>query len=135
MVGNKFQDIILKYSRDNAREVVPTRYDFSAEEVNALCGDEVEVFVTINAETLDISYHRKGCALCAASAAIMGECVSGRDRPFGIAIVQRFLKDFPQGKVISDQGIGIEALFDMRRFPARERCVLLPWQALIRCLS
>jgi hypothetical protein len=65
---------------------------------------------------------------------VMAEQLTKSTLVAGKELVKRFLTDFPAGRLIVDQGTGVEALFDMRRFPARERCVLLPWQALSRLL-
>jgi nitrogen fixation protein NifU and related proteins len=133
LVGNKFQDIILKYSRDKIGEGKPDHFDATADEINTLCGDEIRVFLRQMPSTVDIRYQVKGCALCAASASVMSETVSGQGETAARILVERFLSEYPGGRVIADLGTGIEALFDMKRFPARERCVLLPWQALNRC--
>jgi nitrogen fixation NifU-like protein len=134
VVGNKFQDIILKHSRDKSFVDQPEGSWESAQEINAVCGDEATVYLRMGADTSDIRYHIIGCALCSASASVMAEQVSKASLVQGRELVLRFLADFPAGRMIVDQGTGVEALFDMRRFPARERCVLLPWQALSRLL-
>lgn len=134
MIGNKFQDVILTYSRDTTYVGEPLGAFESSQEINSVCGDEITVYLQQGAETPNIRYHMKGCALCSASASVMAEQLSKVSLAIGKEIVTRFLRDFPIGRLIEDQGAGVEALFDMRRFPARERCVLLPWQALVRLL-
>jgi len=134
VVGNKYQDIILAHARNQAFVGEPSGPFETAQEINAVCGDEVTVYLQPDALSLKIRYHVVGCALCSASASIMAEQLSLLSGDQGKEIVLRFLSDFPVGRLIEDHGSGIEALFDMRRFPARERCVLLPWQALKRLL-
>lgn len=135
MVGNKFQNVILSHSRSSKHIGEPGGAFTSSHEINSICGDEVTVYLQQGAETLNIRYHVKGCALCSASSSVMVEQLSKVSLAAGKEIVIRFLQDFPAGRLIEDQGAGVEALFDMRRFPARERCVLLPWQALVRLLN
>jgi nitrogen fixation NifU-like protein len=135
MVGNKFQDIVLTHSRSSTYVGEPPEPFTSAHEINSICGDEVTVYLQNSADTPIIRYHVKGCALCSASSSVMAELLSKVSMASGKEIVLRFLRDFPTGKLIEDEGAGVEALFDMRRFPARERCVLLPWQALVRLLN
>ncbi len=135
MVGNKFQDIILTHSRSSANVGEPPGPFTSAHEINSICGDEVTVYLQHGADTPNIRYHVKGCALCSASSSVMAELLSKVSTGSGKEIVLRFLRDFPNGMLIEDLGAGVEALFDMRRFPSRERCVLLPWQALVRLLN
>lgn len=134
MVGNKFQDVILKYSRAKVGEGKPEHFDASCALVNSLCGDEIVVFMCSRANgTVAVRYEAKGCSLCDASAAIMSESLEGRSTASASDLVSQFLEYFPKGVVMTNDGSGVEALFDMRRFPARERCVLLPWQAVHGC--
>jgi nitrogen fixation NifU-like protein len=135
VLGNRFQDIILTHSRSSTNVGEPEGTFTSAHEINSVCGDEVTVFLQQDAETLKIRYYVKGCALCSASSSVMAEQISKESLAVGKEFVARFLRDFPAGRLIVDQGSGVEALFDMKRFPARERCVLLPWQALVRLLN
>jgi len=135
VVGNKFQDIILAHSRNTTNVGKPVGAYESSRELNVVCGDEVTVFLQQGAELPKISYDVSGCALCSASASIMAERISDAPLGEGKDLVVRFLNDFPVGRIIDHEGVGIEALFDMRRFPSRERCVLLPWQALLRLLK
>lgn len=135
MVGNKFQDIILTHSRSSDYVGEPPGPFTSAHEINSICGDEVTVYLQHGADTPNIRYHVKGCALCSASSSVMAGRLSKVSMASGKEIVLKFLRDFPSGRLIEDEGAGVEALFDMRRFPARERCVLLPWQALVRLLN
>ncbi len=135
MIGNKFQDIILAHSRNSAFVGEPVGAHLSSREINSVCGDEVTVYLQQGADTFIIRYHIKGCALCSASASVMAEQLAKVSKESAKKVVSRFLQDFPAGRLIDDQGAGMEALFDMRRFPARELCVLLPWQALVRLLN
>lgn len=136
MVGNKFQDVILKYSRAKIGEGRPANITASCSLVNALCGDEIVVYLGLSEHSnIEVFYEAKGCSLCAASASIMSESLTGVTPDVARDLIGRFLEKFPLGIVLTDDGIGIESLFDMRRFPARERCVLLPWQAVLGCFT
>lgn len=136
MVGNNFQDVILKYARAKIGEGKPVQFDATVSLVNTLCGDEITIYMCRSpGEPVSVRYGVKGCALCAASASIMSETLTGKSASEATVSVQTFLDCFPKGSVVTSDGAGVEALFDMRRFPARERCVLLPWQAVSECFA
>jgi nitrogen fixation NifU-like protein len=135
VTGNIFQDIILRHSRAKTGSGRPDHYDVSAEEVNSLCGDRVTVFLVNAAGTVQVRFEAEGCSLCQASASVMCAEISGRTEGQGRDQVETFIRAFPQGQVPAHASQDVEALFDMRRFPAREKCVLLPWLALRKCFE
>lgn len=135
VTGNPFQDIILKHAREKIGSGRPSAFDCTASEVNSLCGDAVDVFLRRGSGHLLVSHEVTGCSLCAASASIMSEVLATLSDDDGVALMRRFLVAFPKGEVIASSGEGIEALFDLKRFPARERCVMLPWLALKKCVA
>ena len=104
---------------------------------NPQCGDELDVQLQVeHGRLLDIRYRGQGCAICVASASMMSEAVKGRTVAEAEALQQRFRAVLtgqlePEaaelGKLISLAGV--------RRYPARIKCALLGWHALMHALA
>jgi nitrogen fixation NifU-like protein len=104
---------------------------------NPQCGDDLEVQLQVHDERLrDIRFRGQGCAICIASASMMSEAVKGHTLDEAAALQRRFravltgqLEPEPAqlGKLISLSGV--------RRYPARIKCALLGWHALMHALG
>ncbi len=104
---------------------------------NPQCGDDLEVQLKVEDGRLrDIRYHGQGCAICIASASMMSEAVKGRtiaeaeqlrQRFRAVLIGQREPEPAEMGKLVSLAGV--------RRYPARIKCALLAWHALMHALA
>lgn len=104
---------------------------------NPQCGDDLEVQLNVEGARLqDIRYRGQGCAICIASASMMSEAVKGRPIDEAVQLQQRFRAVLtgqlePEaaqlGKLISLAGV--------RRYPARIKCALLGWHALMHALG
>ena len=104
---------------------------------NPQCGDDLEVQLQVEDGRLrDIRYHGQGCAICIASASMMSEAVKGRtiaeaeqlrQRFRAVLIGQREPEPAELGKLVSLAGV--------RRYPARIKCALLAWHALMHALA
>lgn len=104
---------------------------------NPQCGDDLEVQLKVEDGRLrDIRYHGQGCAICIASASMMSEAVKGRtiaeaeqlrQRFRAVLIGQREPEPAEMGKLVSLAGV--------RRYPARIKCALLGWHALMHALA
>lgn len=104
---------------------------------NPQCGDELEVQLRVEDGRLaDIRYHGQGCAICIASASMMSEAVKGRTVAEAQALQQRF-RAVLTGQLDPDAaGLGkLESLAGVRRYPARIKCALLGWHALMHALT
>lgn len=134
-----YQDEILAHARAPHGHGALEPADARRLEVNRLCGDEVEVFVQRGAAgRLALGFTAKGCALCRASASVLMSVGGGRTvgelGPMIAAFMGRF-SDLALPSGAPGALPGTEALEPLRAFPARTRCVLLPWQALAGALA
>ena len=104
---------------------------------NPQCGDDLEVQLQVEDGRLrDIRYRGQGCAICIASASMMSEAVKGRTVAEAEELQQRFRavltgqrdpESAELGKLISLAGVS--------RYPARIKCALLGWHALMHALA
>lgn len=118
------------------------RGDLSEAEVvrrgsNPRCGDDIEVGVNFDNETVDkVMFRGRGCSVCLASASMMTESVRGKNKVDAHKLVEAMRTWF--GKESDDSNdnanhspaTSLEALDAVRGHSARKRCVLLAWEAL-----
>ena len=109
--------------------------DSEAHVDNPFCGDDVLVQLKLEGSRLaGVCVQGHGCAICQASASIMGELVEGLETSTTEVSASAFRKmlttdDELESAEIESLGDAI-ALQDVRRFPIRVKCALLAWVAL-----
>lgn len=132
MTTQVYQDAILEHARHPRGQGALVPADADHEELNRLCGDEAHVYLRAEpGATVAIGFTSRGCALCRASASIMVELLTGKPKATVAAAATVFLASYEtltQGEPAVPAGT--EPLYELRAFPTRARCVLLPWQAL-----
>ncbi len=125
-----YREIILDHYRHprNAQLVEPA--DAMAHGHNPLCGDEVDVSLRLRAGRLEaVGFVGQGCSISLASASMMTEEVQGRPVAEALAVLRRFKAMMTEGAEALDLG-DLEALQGVRRYAARVKCAVLPWNAL-----
>ena len=133
-----YQDLIIDhYKNPRCRGIIESP-DASSRLLNPLCGDEIEVFLALNAgRCCDVKNEGKGCSISQASASMMSELCSGlsieqlREKA---ALFVRMMKESLEDEQCDELG-DCAALQGVRRFSARIRCAMLPWEALSKCLD
>lgn len=104
---------------------------------NPTCGDEIEVQLQVEGDRLrDIRYRGQGCAICIASASMMSEAIKGRTIAEAEALQQRFRAVLTGQREPESAELGkLVSLAGVRRYPARIKCALLGWHALMHALA
>lgn len=134
-LANLYRDAVVSH----AVEPVGYRQDIAAthrcELYNPLCGDKVEMQFRLNGQTIEAAaFDGESCAICMASASMLCEAapqMSSAEINEQHQLLIAALKD-KQGKPGLES---LQALLAVRRYPARIRCALLPWEAAVRALS
>jgi nitrogen fixation NifU-like protein len=128
-----YQELILDHSKRPHGRGLRDPFNGEAHHVNPTCGDEVDVRVLVDGDTIvDVSHDGMGCSISQAAASVMFDLVNGRsvsdalarDDAFGELVKGR-------GQVEPDEDLledGI-AFAGVARYPARVKCALLPWMA------
>ncbi len=128
---------ILELARDASTEGRLEAPSASATVNNPLCGDRVTIDVVVEQSALTAVGHKvRGCALCRASAAVIGAHAPGEDpaRLKDIAgAITAMLKS--TGPVPDGAWQTLEAFRPVVDHKSRHDCVLLPFQALIEALD
>ena len=103
--------------------------------VNPTCGDEITLRLQLSGDASlieDVSYEAIGCAMSRASASIMADLLIGRSTA-EVEPVHEHMETVmrSRGRAEGDEeliGDGV-ALLGAAKFPARVKCVLMPWKA------
>lgn len=107
---------------------------------NPLCGDALELFVTVDDETVtDVSFQGTGCAISMASASMLAELTSGRPEHEISTLIEQVnaMLQAPAETPIDPalEETPIAALAAVRTFPSRVKCATLAWQAMEAALD
>lgn len=138
-----YQQLILDHSKHPQHAGLREPYEAEVHHVNTSCGDEITLRVHLGekdgAQVLeDVSYDALGCSISVASTSILAEESIGY--PIGEvletyeamkAMLTSRGKDPGDEEVIGD---GV-ALAGVAQYPARVKCALLGWSALIDALA
>jgi nitrogen fixation protein NifU and related proteins len=102
---------------------------------NPLCGDQLKLYLAIEGDTIkDISFLGSGCCISKASASLLTETVKGKNRNDIQKVFEQVHEMVTTGRVVGD--VGKLAVFaGVYKFPARVKCAILAWHALIAALK
>lgn len=110
-----YREVILDHYKNPRHRGTLDPHDYSYEDSNPLCGDEVRIDVRVKDGTVDeIAFSGQGCAISQASASILTEMVEGRP----LDEVKALGKD----ELLEEIGIQLS--------PARLKCALLSLKVL-----
>ena len=130
-----YQSIILDHNKRPRNYGVLAGHTHSAEGYNPLCGDKVSVFLTLeDARIRAIQFESASCAICKASASIMTQELAGKLFQEAEELSERVRALLSvDSEVVMDLSTEGElaALAGVRKFPARIKCALLPWETLM----
>ncbi len=102
---------------------------------NPRCGDDIEVGVSQNNQGLtSVRFRGRGCSICLASASMMSECTTDLSYGQTQLLVEQILLWFSESNGESPANTTLASLGAVRQHSARQKCVLLPWQALQEAL-
>ena len=112
---------------------------------NPLCGDEIDVYLQVEGDTVtDVKVAGQGCSISQSSASMMSQAVKGRSVAEVRALVRRFKgmmsieEQAPDGDGMAEADIklgDLEALQGVVKFPVRIKCATLAWNTLIEALA
>ena len=115
MVDSLYREVILDHYRNPRNKGTLDPADYSYEDTNPLCGDEVRIDVRVTADRIsEIKFSGRGCAVSQASASILTEMVEG------MPLVE--VKSLTKDDLLEEIGIPVS--------PARLKCALLGLKVL-----
>ncbi len=115
MAETLYREIILEHYRNPQNRGILDPSDYSYEDTNPLCGDEIRIDLRVNDGIVtEIGFSGRGCAISQASASMLTEMVKGQPLDEVKAITKEDLLD--------ELGIPLS--------PARLKCALLSLKVL-----
>jgi nitrogen fixation NifU-like protein len=115
MVDSIYREIILDHYRNPRHKGTLDPADYSYEDTNPLCGDEVRIDLRVkDGAVSEVAFSGRGCAVSQASASILTELIEGMP----LDEVKALTKD----DLLEELGIPVS--------PARMKCALLPLKVL-----
>ena len=128
-----YREIILDNYKDKTNKREMQDADIKQEGYNPSCGDDVEIFVKFDGDTIcDISYSGIGCSICMSSANMLCNAIKNKPKTYAKELsekVRKFITDNEDIDFTNDNE-DIEALEGVRKLPARVKCALLSWNTL-----
>ncbi|HEV2067272.1 MAG TPA: SUF system NifU family Fe-S cluster assembly protein [Thermomicrobiales bacterium] len=110
-----YREIILEHYKNPSNRGTLDPADFSYEDVNPLCGDEVRIDVRVSDDRIsEIRFSGRGCAVSQASASILTEMAEGRSLDE--------VKAIGKENLLEEIGIPVS--------PARMKCAMLGLKVL-----
>lgn len=130
-----YRELVLEHGRTPRHTGALPAATHRADANNPLCGDRVVLEFDLDAQGCihELRHRTEGCLLCTASASLMACDVRGRDAGAVVARMQALRDGITRGDGDGLDDLG--ALAGVSTHPARHRCVMLPWEALLSALS
>lgn len=133
-----YKKTILEHNRNPRNYGIPESWTHHAEGLNAVCGDMVNVYLTIEDDVLQqVSYSGESCAISMASASMMTELSQGLSIAEWFERFEQFkqLMD-KQGTVTEFVELGpVNNLITVKKFPARIKSATLCWYAMAAAIK
>jgi nitrogen fixation protein NifU and related proteins len=132
-----YKEVILDHYRTPRNKGRLDPHDVAIERNNPLCGDEIELFLKFDGDTLEgIAFDGKGCSISLASTSMMTEKVKGLDTKEAAAMaesIKRMMAGEEEGdpKALGD----LVSLKGVVKYPVRIKCALLGWNSLLEALE
>jgi nitrogen fixation NifU-like protein len=115
MAESLYREIILDHYRNPRNKGTLDPADYTYEDTNPLCGDEVRIDLRVKDGIVDeVRFSGRGCAISQASASMLTELIVGQP----LDEVKALTKD----DLLEELGVPIS--------PARMKCALLPLKVL-----
>lgn len=133
-----YQEIILEHYKKPRNLGLLDNADVKVEGKNPFCGDEVEIALKVNGDTVvNATFEGSGCAISQASASLMTEKIKG----LKLEQVRKLISDFR--KMVKGEDVEVNeedldellALQGVSEFPSRVKCALLAWNTLLQGLD
>ena len=141
-----YQQVILDHQRSPRNLRVIPQADRITKGHNPLCGDQVTIYLKLEAgKVADVSFQGVGCAISVSSASMMTERIKGKS----VDEVRLLFQSFPKLLTGSPRDVGpgrrlvsaggtdgldllgkLEVFAGVREYPIRVKCATLPWHAL-----
>jgi nitrogen fixation NifU-like protein len=132
-----YKEVILDHYRSPRNKGRLDPHDVALERNNPLCGDEIELFLRFDGDSLEgVAFEGKGCSISLASASMMTEKVQGLSAEEAGALAS-LIKGMLAGEEDGDASTlgDLVSLKGVVKYPVRIKCALLGWNTLLEGLE
>jgi nitrogen fixation NifU-like protein len=130
-----YQQVILDHSKSPRNFRVLPEANRTAQGTNPICGDNYTLYARMDGDVVkELSFQGSGCAISKASASILTESLKGKTTVEVKALFDKVRDMVTTGKLDGDAG-KLAVLAGVHKFPARVKCAILPWHAVVAALE
>jgi nitrogen fixation NifU-like protein len=139
-----YQEVILDHGKSPRNFGHPESANRTAHGHNAMCGDTINVFLTVdsNGTIQDAAFEGQGCAISVASASMMTEMLKGRSeadahRLFETmhALCTGHEDEADLATLDDDTADRMMILAGVRQYPMRVKCATLAWHTMDKAMN
>lgn len=138
-VSDLYQAIILEHSKHPRHYGALPAATHSSEGYNPLCGDQVEVFLNLVGDRIEsLRFEAAACAITKASASMMTSDLKGKtldEAQHSLRHLKTMIETDRTQAIVAQPEDPLAALAEVRQFPARIACAMLPWETLMKALD
>lgn len=134
-LSDLYQEVILDHNRKPRNYGKPEAYNRYSHGYNPLCGDDYELYLSVDNEGLiqAVGFVGSGCAISKASSSMMTTHIKGKKIDQVEGLKDRFIGMVTEEAVSnskSDEMKRLRVFEGVRKFPIRVKCATLIWHAL-----
>ncbi len=131
-----FKEIIIEHYQHPKNHGHLDHPDAKSEGSNPLCGDELQMEIAFEGDRIkDVMFSGNGCSISQSAASLMTEAIKGKAVGDARRIMEEY-KHMLQGSTYNADMLGdLEALSDVKKFPARVKCASLSMAVLDQALQ
>lgn len=134
-----YNDLIMEHSMNSYNKKKLENANFCEKGHNPNCGDEIELQVKLNGDTIeDLAFTGSGCAISQSSTSIMIDVLRGKTLKEALEIIQLYIKMIKREEKDDEKLKKIEeaiAFKNVSNMPARVKCALLAWHTMEDLIS
>jgi nitrogen fixation NifU-like protein len=134
-LSDLYQQVILDHCKHPRHFHELANATCSAQGHNPLCGDQLKLYLALdNGKVQEASFVGSGCCISKASASLLTDSIKGKTRSEVEKMFEQVHEMVTTGNVVGD--VGKLAVFaGVYRFPARVKCAILAWHAVMAALK
>ena len=137
-ISELYKQIILEHNRAPHHFGTLKNSTHRAEGYNSLCGDRLSMELIVREPKLEtMAFAGEACAIAIATASLMSDLVVMNELT-SVRRLEQCFRSLLLGPVSSEQHPELKQLAllkELRRYPARIKCALLPWATLMSALG
>lgn len=133
-LSQMYNELIMEHSMNSYNKKKLENADYSELGHNPNCGDEIEIEVKLNGNTIeDMAFTGHGCAISQASTSIMIDTLKGKTIEEAKEIIKTFIEMIKRETTSEEELEKLEdaiAFRNISNMPARVKCALLAWHTI-----